>query len=585
MSDDQRIAAEPWYRNFFGEGFWRTVEQELDDALASDADELTRLLDDAAPGRRVLDVGSGVGTRALALGAAGYDVLGLDPSSWAVGEARRRARSAGIEARWSAGDPLAPAEWPTGTYDAALCVGCLGWGTDAEQRRLFRRLRRLLVPGGLLVVGGPPAWLGLPPFATAYDPVTGRSAGPGHDLRVYTPVELRALVRESGFEVVSSTEDRLVARSLPAPPQSLAVTAWRTPARPGLDLRYAPDEAELLTPAPSEIWETLVHSSPAAGADIVGGYAVDDPYGGERGSLVVGGYIGRPVRAGQLTFAAGVSSLLRDLAGLADGGTILAPAGVHGDLEAWAAAEGCEVRLVEEPAGAAAIGAALAAARPALLHLDRPTFAGDLLELDELEQLTATAATLGTIVVVDESALPYFGGRESGAVLANRTHNLVVLRGFTKGYSLGGMRVGYAVASPPLARRVRELVAPLQVGELALQAAFRLLAAGDIFLRLRERAAAVKPEVVELLEGIGLAVRPGRPELPWVAVDDPDGEAFRLLERRGIRALRPVQAPQAAPGTADVLRLTVPLAEDRLAAFRRLILDGANAPLGHFSNA
>jgi histidinol-phosphate/aromatic aminotransferase/cobyric acid decarboxylase-like protein/SAM-dependent methyltransferase len=562
VSGEERAAGR-WYRNLFGEDFWAAVEHEHGDEIARGADELVRLLEAQASGHRVVEVASGTGSRAIALARAGYDVLALDPSSWAAGEAAQRAEAAGVSVRWAVVDPLSLTRWPAGAFDVALCIDCVGWGSDAEQRRLFRRLRRQLVPGGLLVVGRP-VWIDA-------------------DLRVYSAPELTASVRAAGFDVVQSDGERLVARALAMPPESLAVTAWRTQGPMGLDLRYAPDEAELLAPAPRDLWQSLVESSPAFGADIVGGYAVDDPYGAERGALVVGGYIGRAVGASQLAFAAGVSSLLHDLRGLADGGLILAPALVHGDLEAWAAADGCQVQLIKEPADVSAILTAIAATRPALVHLDRPTFTGDLLELKELATIAARAASVGAIVIVDESALPYLGGRASGATLALRTDNLVILRGFTKGYSLGGMRVGYAVASPGLAGRVRELVAPLQVGELALQAALRLLSAGDIFGKLRARATAVKPEVVGLLESAGLTVRPGRPEFPWVAVDDRDGAASRLLERRGIKALRPVQPPQASAGTGDVLRLTLPLSDDRLATFRRLLQD--NGRDGKWRNA
>jgi histidinol-phosphate/aromatic aminotransferase/cobyric acid decarboxylase-like protein len=477
-------------------------------------------------------------------------------------------------------DPLGGDRWPIGAVDAALCLDCVGWGSDADQRRLFRRLRRQLVDEGVLIVGCTPFWLtGLQGLETEYDRSSGRTRGTlrtaegplRHDVRLYSTVELRTLVREAGFQVVSADGGRLVARALPAPPRSLAVTAWRTPARVRLDLRYAPDEAELLDPTPREIWESLVLSAPAAGADVVGGYAVDDPYGGERGAVIVGGFFGHVVHSEQLTFAAGVTSLLHDLGGLADGGLILAPALVHGDLEAWATSRGSEIALVAEPATADELAAELAAARPALLHLDRPTFTGRLLELAELEMLVASAAAVAAVVVIDESALPYLGGAASAATLVHRTDNLVVLRGFTKAYSLGGLRAGYALASEGVAARVRELVSPLQVGELALQAALRLLAAGDIFGRLRARVAAVKPEVVELLEQAGLEVFPGHPAFPWVAVSDPGGAASRLLEGRGIQALAPTQPPAFPAAAGEMLRLTVPLADDRREAFRRLM--------------
>ena len=407
-------------------------------------------------------------------------------------------------------------------------------------RSRLRRLRRLLVDDGVLVA----------------------------------PVELCALIRESGFRVERDSGGLLVARALATPPGALAVASWGTPPGVALDLRYAPDEAELLESEPITIWESLVESLPRGGADVVAGYAVDDPYGGERGASVVGSYFGCTALPGQVTFAAGVTSLLHDLCDLADGGAVLAPELVHGDLEAWAALRGYEVRLLPEPATADALVAALRAARPALLHLDRPTFTGGLLELDELRAVVEAAAEVSAPVVVDESAAPYLGGSGSAATLVPTTEQLVVLRGFTKAYSLGGLRAGFAFASDALAPRVRELVAPLQVGELALQAALRLLEAGDVFAALRARVRSRKPEVVRALEAAGLVVLPGLPVFPWVAVADPGGTASRRLDGCGIRALRPAPPPGAPAAARDVLRLTIPLSDERWELFRRLLEGG-----------
>ncbi len=598
VAAERRAPVRRWYCDYFDADFWLLAEREHGAECAHEAGELTRIAEDGAPGRRIVDVGCGVGTRAIALARAGFDVVGLDVSAWALEVARRRADEAGLAVRWELVDPLAGEPWPIGVVDAALCVHCLGWGSDADQRRLFRRLRRQVVDEGLLITGGTPFWLAQNAASrdgvragsvdyrleTEYDPPSGRTRGTlrvstaggqerllRHDVRLYSTVELATIVREAGFHVVSTDGGRLVARALVAPPRSLAVTSWRTPATERLDLRYAPDEAELLDPPPREIWESLVLSAPDAGADIVGGYAVDDPYGGERGAVVVGGYFGWVVASHQLTFAAGVTSLLHDLSGLADGGPILAPALVHGDLEAWAVSRGNEVRLVPEPATLDELADELAVARPALLHLDRPTFAGGLLELDDLGALVGAAAAVAAVVVIDESALPYLGGSASAATLVPRVDNLVVLRGFTKAYSLGGLRAGYALASEGVAARVRELVAPLQVGELAFHAALRLLAAGDIFARLRARVAAVKPEVVELLEQAGLEVFPGHAAFPWVGVSDPGGAASRLLDHHRIRALRPTPPPAFPAAAGEVLRLTIPLADERRERFRRLL--------------
>jgi histidinol-phosphate/aromatic aminotransferase/cobyric acid decarboxylase-like protein/SAM-dependent methyltransferase len=595
---EDQMSTRRWYHTFFGVDFCQFADDVVGDELARETAALGRLIAAATSTPRVLDVACGIGTRALALAQEGFDVVGFDVSPAVLEVAAERASTAGAKVQWEVVDPLAERSWPDVTADAALCLDCVGWGSDVEQRRLFRRLRRRLPQDGMLVVRKSSLWLeprtveidGIRyELDVAFDAETGRATGALRvsadgepqrqlplDLRIYSLIELRTLLTEAGFRVdgpADGSNTLLVARSLATPPGALAVASWKAPPSVGLDLRYAPDEAVLLSPQPQEIWESLVRSAPHGG-DVVGRYAVDDPYGGQRGAVVVGGYFRCGAAPQQVTFGAGVTPLLHDLCGLADGGPIAAPELVHADLEAWGVARGSELRLLRGVATVASIVEQIDAMSPALVHFDRPAFTGHLLELSEVERIVAAAAECDAVVVIDESALTYLGGLASAGTLVPHATNLVVLRGFTKAYSLGGMRAGFAFSSASIAARVRELVAPLQVGELALQAALRLLSEGDIFHRLRTRVQSVKPRAVELLESVGLEVYAGHPALPWVAVSDAGGVASQLLESRGIRALRPAPPPGASKTATEILRLTLPLSTERWELFERFLIGG-----------
>jgi histidinol-phosphate/aromatic aminotransferase/cobyric acid decarboxylase-like protein len=463
-----------------------------------------------APGRRLAVLGDG--ERASALAATGWQVTEVDATA-AVRDER----------------------WPPASVDAVLVGAWAGRRIGVERKRLLRRARRHLVPGGLLVVEGA-------------------------DL-------LRPLIRPAGFTPDGGTEGLLVARALPQAPHALAPTAWGVPGTARLDLRYAPEEAELLDPQPSSVWEEALQD----GAELAAHYPVDDPYGGERGATAVSGFHGCSVAPGRLTFGAGVTSLLHALAGLADGGAILAPELVHPDLEIWAMARGSRVQLLPEPLDVAAFVRAVADLRPALVHLDRPAFAGDVLSLADVEAIATAAARVGAAMVIDESPAVYLGGRASAVGLTDRCDALVVLRGFTKAFSWGGLRVGYAVASPPLAARVRELVPPMLTGGPALAAALRMLAAGDSLGPLRARIRARRPAVSAILQDHGLELLDGHPDLSWLAVRDPGRRVSSALTRAGIRGLEPVPVPGAQTPRLEALHLTLPLSDERFALLSELI--------------
>ncbi|MBV9020602.1 MAG: aminotransferase class I/II-fold pyridoxal phosphate-dependent enzyme [Ktedonobacteraceae bacterium] len=604
----------PWYRKYFTEDYWALTQLKYtSERTARELAYLQEILEERAPGRRVVDLGCGIGRHAIGLAQDGFEVTGLDASEWAIDEAKRRAVRAGVDVRWGVVDLLAAEEWPLVRVDAAICIQSFGWGSDADQRRLLRRLRRCLTANGVLILAlTSTSWI-LRNFVDSaqttvgnatyslqrkYDPANGRSKGsiivssPGkvdrmllHDVRLYSTVELTQLLREAGFIIDRLDSDftarhpvsmesrcvQLVAHPLLTPPASLAVASWRTPDGPRLDLRYAADETEWVDPSPDEIWEAFLNREGRRGANAAGYYPVDDPYGGERAAEVISEYFSCPMPPHLLTFGAGVTSLLHDMSGLADGGLVLSPSLAHPDLTAWAVANGVEVRLLDEPFTLDQLIAEIEAIRPSLLHLDRPTFAGELITLTDLQTIGRAASQVGTIVLVDESPSSYLGPASSIAPLIHQLDNLVVLRSLTKAYSRGGLRVGFVLASESVSSRVRELVPPLQVGELAYRAALRLLVAGDIFKRLRARISVTKPLMIELLEAFGLEVIKGYPTLPWVLVCDVGESASRTLSRCGIKGLRFVPSPALRGKAAELLHLSIPLSDERMALFRELL--------------
>lgn len=599
----------------FGEGYWRFSELLCTrEQTAAEIRYLKRVLEGEAPGRRVVDLGCGPGRHAIGLAEAGFKVAGLDVSEMAIEEAQHRSSGAGLDIRWEIVDLLMEDRWPISEVDAAICVNSFGWSSCAAQRRFLRRIRDHLAPNGILILSdlnlfwfilhlekssGWPIGNATLRIERTFDPVSGRcteiltvfsndgtSSRLQYDRRLYSHSELTSLIRQAGFYVrrveadfsadrAFSTDCRslqVCARRLVTPPVSLAVVSWRTPDDSRLDLRYAPDEAQWLEPSPEAIWRSVLESESNGGADALGYYPVNDPYGGERAAAVATEHFACRISHRQLTLGPGVTPLLHDLCGLADGGLILGPQLVHPDLTAWAIARGNEVHLVEEPATPDRLIEEIRKERPSLVHLDRPRLFDDLISLDDLYRLGVEAGAVGAVLLVDESPATYLGPAGSAVPLIHCLNNLVILRGLTKAYSWGGLRVGFAYASEGISACVRELVSPLQVSELGFRAVLRLLEAGDIFHPLRARIRATKPGTIGLLRGLGLEVFEGHPELPWVVVPDAAGKASRLLDRLGIRGLRFVPSPALRGPYPERLLLFSPLSDQRIALLRERLV-------------
>lgn len=113
---------------------------------------LDRLLEDLAPGSRVLDVGSGTGVpTARRLAGAGHRVVGVDVSPVMTALAAGQVP----DADFRCGD-IREMAWADGEFDAACVYFSMLQMARGEQRELLGRLARAVRPGGLLAVATVP---------------------------------------------------------------------------------------------------------------------------------------------------------------------------------------------------------------------------------------------------------------------------------------------------------------------------------------------------------------------------------------------------------------------------------------------
>jgi histidinol-phosphate/aromatic aminotransferase/cobyric acid decarboxylase-like protein/ubiquinone/menaquinone biosynthesis C-methylase UbiE len=626
----------PWYESYFTADYWSYADAEYSaERTSAEISYLAQVLDQHAPGRRVLDLACGVGRHAIGLASLGFELTGIDGSQYALGRAATAAEAAGVRVAWHQADVLAEARWtdllmPEAGHaeaghaeaghaeaghaeagrpgvDAVICVQAFGWGSDADQVRLLRAIRRLLVPGGLLVLDHS-SILGIARIYSAharaeigatsftfnrhYDPVSGRSAGQvlvdrpdgtravlPDDIRMYTPAEIRGLLERAGFEVIRADAD--FAGEAPVTIGTRYVQFLARPAadvipayaghrgevgEAELDLRWAPDEADFSRPAVAAAWATVA-ADLAALPDLARRYEVTDPYGGERAAGVLAAHVGWPAGTGpaasRVSVGAGVTGLLHGLAGLADGGLVLLAPDGHPQLAEASAAAGGQI-AVAPLTDLAAAKAAIAGIGPAITIIDRPSFTGPGWPLPMIAELAAACSRAGSVLVVDESYACYLAPGDSAGPLTDAVPGLIVLRGVSKGFCCGGLRIGFAISSPDLAARVRQVLPPLAGAPLMLDVALELLRPPGSLNPLRARIAEVKPVIQAAVRRAGLVEVPADPAVPWIALRL-DAAARATLASCGLVVKEiPELGGRGEPG-AVLARMSVPLSEQRVA--------------------
>ncbi|MBL8966757.1 MAG: class I SAM-dependent methyltransferase [Spirochaetaceae bacterium] len=107
--------------------------------------------------RHALDLGCATGSQLLALAAAGWEGLGLEPSAAMRLRAKEKAAAVGLSSalRFEEGGMLDAASWATpGTFDLLLCLGNTLPHLESEEAlgTFLEEARRLLEPRGALVL-------------------------------------------------------------------------------------------------------------------------------------------------------------------------------------------------------------------------------------------------------------------------------------------------------------------------------------------------------------------------------------------------------------------------------------------------
>ncbi len=170
---------------------------------------------------------------------------------------------------------------------------------------------------------------------------------------------------------------------------------------------------------------------------------------------------------------------------------------------------------------------------------------GTCVHADALRDFLATVPPT-VLVVIDEAYVEFVTDPDAPDALAIlRDHpNVVVLRTFSKAYGLAGLRVGYAVAHPPIADALRVTAVPFGVNSLAQAAAVASLAAYDeLEVRVKDLVAE-RERVEEALAAQGWDLPPSQANFVWFPLGD-DTPAFATACAEQALTVRPYGADGA----------------------------------------
>ena len=191
---------------------------------------------------------------------------------------------------------------------------------------------------------------------------------------------------------------------------------------------------------------------------------------------------------------------------------------------------------------------AFAAARPRLAFIANPNSpSGTMVGLDVLARI---AEAITCPLVVDEAYVNFAGSDAVSLVKSHR--NVVVLRTFSKGYSLAGLRLGYLIGHPDVVAGLTKVKDSYNCDALSLLGGAAALLDQDHLASTRGKIIATRERLANEMRQRGYVVPASQANFVWCTDGPPAAPTYEALKARKIlvRLMR-------YPGLDDGLRITV----------------------------
>lgn len=103
-----------------------------------------------------------------------------------------------------------------------------------------------------------------------------------------------------------------------------------------------------------------------------------------------------------------------------------------------------------------------------LFYLDNPNNpTGQLIDIGDIREIVEKAKSLNRAIIIDEAYGDFIDNKNSAISLVNEFDNLMVLRTFSKGLGLAGLRAGYLVSSDVIIENYLKVTNPFEMNNIA----------------------------------------------------------------------------------------------------------------------
>ncbi|MBN2591668.1 MAG: histidinol-phosphate transaminase [Sedimentisphaerales bacterium] len=182
---------------------------------------------------------------------------------------------------------------------------------------------------------------------------------------------------------------------------------------------------------------------------------------------------------------------------------------------------------------------------------------GTFISVDEIASL---ADEISGVLLIDEAYCDY--AEKNCAALVKDFDNVIILRSLSKGYSLAGLRFGYAIAQPELINGLMKVKDSYNVDAISIALATEAIKDQEYFKANIEKIKTERTRLTDELRNLGLKVPNSFSN--FVFAESKDSSAARIFEELKKRNIFVRYFPY--PGLENKLRISVgkPEQDDKL---------------------
>lgn len=142
--------------------------------------------------------------------------------------------------------------------------------------------------------------------------------------------------------------------------------------------------------------------------------------------------------------------------------------------------------------------------RHAFCYIDNPNNpTGQIIPIEIIADIAKKVAKMGVCVIVDEAYGDFMDKENSAVNLLDTFDNVMVLKSFSKGFGMAGMRVGYTVGHVKLMDVYRKVSVPFCVSGMGAVLAMEALKDDEFLAESRRKIAEVKEKIIESTDLLG----------------------------------------------------------------------------------